>query len=262
MVILIDNLDRCSNERVVETLSVVKTYLEPKGKKCIFVIPCDDAAIKQHIKTAYPILTASGDKTGSEEYADEYLRKFFGTSIRISPFIQTEIEPYIADLLGRIRLTEKMSEDDVTRMVQLIGAAFTENPRRIKQFLNNLTAKYLLVIERETGPDRLISPPISDKLLFLAKVSVIEAKFEEFAEFVADDNLYGEVNLALEPGKAGSEKANNILKKNPGLRLFLLATRDITAPNPKAFFHLKQSTQETNIPNYNEFLNSVRAGDR
>jgi hypothetical protein len=261
IVILIDNLDRCSHERVAETLSVVKTYLEPKGKKCIFVIPCDDAAIKQHLEIVYH--AESGGKAGPGEHADEYLRKFFNTSIRIGPFIQTEIEPYIADLLGRIRLTEGMSEDNVKRMVQLIGAAFTENPRRIKQFLNNLTAKYLLVKEREADPYLLISPPISGKLLFLAKVSVIEAKFpEEFAEFVADDNLYGEVSLALEPGKTGSEEANNILKNNPKLRQFLLATRDITAPNPKAFFHLKQSRQEMDIPNYDEFLNAVRAGDR
>jgi len=262
MVILIDNLDRCSHERVVETLGVVKTYLEPKGKKCIFVIPCDDAAIKQHLKSAHQVLAESGDKAGPEKYADEYLRKFFNASIRIGTFIETEIEPYIAALLHRIRLTEGMSDADLRRMVQLIGAALPENPRRIKQFLNNLTAKYLLVKDREAQPFSLISPPISSNLLFLAKVSIIEAKFpDEFAKFVADDNLYGEVTLTLELGKTGSDKAGSILR-NAELRQFLLATRHITVPNPKAFFHLKQSPQEIGIPNYNEFWNAVRARDR
>jgi len=79
---------------------------------------------------------------------------------------------------------------------------------------------------------------------------------------VADDNLYSETSLALEPGRAGAEKAKTILKNNSALRQFLLATRNITAPNPKAFFHLKQSPQEIYIPNYDEFLNAVRAGDR
>jgi len=262
MVILIDNLDRCSHERVVEMLGVLKTYLEPKGKKCIFVIPCDDAAIKQHLKAAYKVLAEFGGKGGPEEYADEYLRKFFNTSIRIGPFIQTEIEPYVAALLNQIRLTEKTSDDDLTRMVQLIGAAFTENPRRIKQFLNNLTAKYLLVKDREDQQSPLINPPISDSLLFLTKVSIIEAKFpDQFAEFVADDNLYSEVASALEQDKDVSEKAKEILS-NAGLRQFLLATKHVTVQNPKAFFHLKQSPQEVSIPNYNEFWAGVRAGDR
>ncbi len=257
MVIIIDNLDRCSHERVVETLGVVKTYLEPKGKKCIFVIPCDDAAIKQHLKSAYQVLAEPGDKAGPEKYADEYLRKFFNSSIRIGPFIKTEIEPYIADLLNCIRLTEGMSDDDLARMVQLIGAAFTENPRRIKQFLNNLTAKYLLVKDREAQPSPLISPPISNNLLFLTKVSIIEAKFpDQFAEFVADDNLYGEVTSTLEQVKAGT------ILSNAELRQFLLATHHVTVPNPKAFFRLKQSPQETGIPNYNEFWSAVRARDR
>jgi len=262
MVIIIDNLDRCSHKRVVETLGVVKTYLEPKGKKCIFVIPCDDAAIKQHLKSAYQVLAERGDQAGPEKYADEYLRKFFNTSIRIGPFIETEIEPYITALLGKIRLTEGMSEADLIGMVQLIGSAFTENPRRIKQFLNNLTAKYLLVKDREAPPSPLISPPISDNLLFLTKVSIIEAKFpQEYAKFVDDDNLYGEVTSILEQPKSESTK-DIIILDNKELRQFLLATRHVTVSNPKAFFHLKQTDQEIGIPNYTEFWNAVRARDR
>lgn len=262
MVILIDNLDRCSHKRVVETLGVVKTYLEPKGKKCIFVIPCDDAAIKQHLKSAYQVLAEPGDQTGPEKYADEYLRKFFNTSIRIGPFIETEIEPYITALLGKIRLTEGISETDLIGMVQVIGSAFTENPRRIKQFLNNLTAKYLLVKDREAPPSPLISPPISDNLIFLTKISTIEAKFpQEYAKFVDDDNLYSEVTSILEQPKTESTKDKSILD-NKELRQFLLATRHVTVSNPKAFFHLKQTDQEIGIPNYTEFWNAVRARDR
>jgi len=263
MVIIIDNLDRCSRDRVVEVLGVVKTYLEPKGKnKCIFVIPCDDSAIKEQVKAAYGVLGRDEAKTDVEGYADEYLRKFFNTSIQITPFIETEIEPYVETLLGKIRLTEGMPDEGIKQLVQMISFVFRRNPRRIKQFLNNLSSKYLLVREREDGDEPMIKPRISDNVLFLAKVSIIETKFPEtFQEFLKDDNLYGEVLQSLDTPKDMWGEAVEALLTDE-LRQFLISTKHVKAQNYKAFFHLKQNPHEAAIPNYNHFWDAVRSGER
>ena len=263
MVIIIDNLDRCSRDRVVEVLGVVKTYLEPKGKdKCIFIIPCDDSAIKEQVKATYAILDRGDEKTDVEGYADEYLRKFFNASICITPFIEKEIESYIETLLGKIRLTESMADEQIKQLVQMIGFVFRKNPRRIKQFLNNLTSKYLLIKEREAGTIPMIDPPISDNILFLTKVSIIETKFpEQFQDFLADDNLYGEVVSLLYTPQAAKGKAADVLKDDE-LWNFLIFTRRVIAQNYKAFFHLKQSPHEARIPNYDHFWNAVHNGQR
>ncbi len=257
IVIVIDNLDRCCRSRVVEVLSVIKTYLEPLGKKkCIFVIPCDDVAIKEQVKAAYEIFTGAENKKEAEEYADEYIRKFFNASIRITPFIEKEIEPYIETQLGKMLLTKDMDVKEIKQLIQMIGSVFRKNPRQIKQFLNNLTSKYLLVKEREAEPEPMIKPKISSNIKFLAKVAIIETKFPEwYQKFEADDNLYGEAARSL-------YTPDSVVKKNDDLWHFLDLTRDITARNHKAFFHLKQNPHEAKIPNYDQFSEAVRAGDR
>jgi hypothetical protein len=269
LVIIVDNLDRCSHELAVNTLSAIKTFLEPKGdKKCIFVIPCDDAAIKQHVKAAYVVLsndTQSGVTLDPEQYANEYLRKFFNSAVRIDPFLPEEIEPYIEHLLGQMRFTEDMPGEEVSTLVQMVGFLFRENPRQIKQFLNSLTSKYLLAQQRESGSSPQINPAISDKKLFLAKVAAIEYRFPSLSrKFIDDDNLYPEVaSAATTPSRAneiekllGEQSADVALLEN-----FLRTTGHLTADNPKAFFHLKQSEQEARVPNYAQFDSALRRGD-
>ena len=268
LVIIVDNLDRCSHDLVVDTLGTIKTFLEPKGEqKCIFVIPCDDSAIRQHVKAAYRVLSNHGEGGSSpdpEEYAIEYLRKFFSGSIKIDPFLPEEIELYIEHLLTQMKLTEDLPDRETRSLVQIVGFLFRENPRQLKQFLNNLTSKYLLAKERESGPSPQISPPITDNRLFLAKVVAIETRFPDiYRKFRTDDNLFQEVHLAaVNPSRAGD--AESLLNESEGWELlesFLRTTGHITAENPKAFFHLKQSEQEASIPNYAQFNTALRRGD-
>ena len=268
LVIIVDNLDRCSHDLVVDTLSTIKTFLEPKGeRKCIFVIPCDDIAIRQHVKAAYRVLSNDGEDGSSsdpDQYAIEYLRKFFSGSIKIDPFLPEEIESYIEHLLTQMKLTEDLPDDENSTLVQMVGFLFRENPRQLKQFLNNLTSKYLLAREREDGSSPQISPPITDKRLFLAKVVAIETRFPRIYSLLRnDDNLFQEVHsAAVDPSQVGKAKA--LLYESEGWELlenFLRTTGHITADNPKAFFHLKQSEQEASIPNYAQFDSALRQGN-
>lgn len=262
LVIIVDNLDRCSHERVVQTLGTIKTFLEPRGqKKCIFVISCDDNAIKQHVKAAYKALTTSGEKLAPQDYAEEYLRKFFNASIRIDRFLPEEIEPYIAKQLGKAKISVSLGDGGKAELVQMIGFAFGKNPRRIKQYLNNLTSKYLLACEREAGRNPQIKPPITDNILFFAKVVAIECRFRPaFEDFLEDDNLYNEVVSSLQPGKERDDRVRELLDTNKELERFLVTTRRVTAANPKAFFHLKQSPHESAIPDYSQFAVAIRQG--
>ena len=262
LVIVVDNLDRCSHERVVQTLGTIKTFLEPRGqKKCIFVIPCDDHAIKQHVEAAYKVLTKGEEVHLFKDYAEEYLRKFFNASIRIDRFLPEEIEPYIAEQLEKAKISVSLGEEGKAELVQMIGFAFGENPRRIKQYLNNLASKYLLARGREAGSNPQIKPPITDNILFFAKVAAIECRFPlAFEHFLEDDNLYNEVISALQPGKKGDDRVARLLDTTGDLERFLVTTRRVTAANPKAFFHLKQSPHESAIPDYSQFAVAIRQG--
>ena len=140
-----------------------------------------------------------------------------------------------------MKLTEDMPDQEITSLVQIVGFLFRENPRQLKQFLNNLTSKYLLAKEREAGPSPQINPPITDKRLFLAKVVAIETRFPDiYSMFRTDDNLFLEVHSAAVTQSRAGEAKSLLNDDEPSALLenFLRTTGHITADNPKAFFHL------------------------
>ena len=267
LVIIADNLDRCSHELVVDTLSTIKTFLEPQGAKCIFIIPCDDTAIRQHVKTVYKVFDNSGNSSiafDSDAYVTEYLRKFFNGSIRIDPFLPEEIEPYLDHLLQQLKITQHMAASDIKEIIQMVGMLFHGNPRELKQLLNNLTSRYLTAKERELGPFPQINPPITDNVLFLAKVVALEMRFPDlYRKFTSDGTLFTEINDAV-VGIDPAPEVLNSLQDTANWSLFshfLRATPHIGAKNPKAFFQLKQSPQEVAIPDYAELESALRRGD-
>ena len=109
-----------------------------------------------------------------------------------------------------------------------------------------------------------INPPITDKRLFLAKVVAIETRFPDiYSMFRTDDNLFLEVHSAAVTQSRAGEAKSLLNDDEPSALLenFLRTTGHITADNPKAFFHLKQSEKEARIPNYAQFDSALRRGD-
>ncbi|MCH7972137.1 MAG: DUF111 family protein, partial [Chloroflexi bacterium] len=270
IVIIFDNLDRCSHERVVEVLSSIKTFLEPRGdKKCVFVVPCDDEAIKSHVNSAYSFNseTSAGRQT---ETADEYLRKFFNSSIRINRLLPEEIEIYVSSTMSNLRIFESSETEElnqIVQLVQLVSSQLNDNPRRVKTFFNALTSKYLVALSREKRPDDeksqpLIFPPISNDLRFLAKVTLLDVKYPgSFREFAADAALFDEAESSAATMIDRSPKVARMFTDEPGLEHFLRGSANIRADNPDAYFNLKQSPESAKIPNFGQFMSSLRTGD-
>ena len=127
LVIVIDNLDRCSSEAAIEMLEAIKTLMG--HEKCVYLFPCDDNALINHLVSV---------RKYEQKDAREFLRKFFQTSLTIPSFLGQDLEEFASSQLSALE-TEYSQE-----VLQVIVSAFMENPRRIKQFLNNLTMQYLV----------------------------------------------------------------------------------------------------------------------
>jgi hypothetical protein len=252
VVIVIDNLDRCSPDRVIEVLATIKTFLEPSKTKVqpIFVIPCDESAIRRHLEKRGEI---------SKEDADEYLRKFFNVAIRITPILQDEIRDYAARELDALAIGADLTDEHRRELGQVISVAFRENPRRVKQFLNTLTSKRMLLRAREAAG--AIDPKISDEVPFLAKLTVIEEEWPGFYDLVQEDSR---VFDQLSQHAIGVEVplAGRIEKPASDERLlaFLRGTRRTTSPYIRAFTRLKLAPTELGIANYSEFRNALVDG--
>lgn len=232
LVVAIDNLDRTSHEKAVELLSTIKTFLEQK--KCIFLIACDDEAIKKHLESAYTKGAEALPKDQMPFDTDEFLRKFFNTFQRVPDFIDIELQTYTEDLLRETGAPQFDSPD----IAYIITSAFRENPRQIKQFINTLLANFLLAVERENGSEPLIVPKgaITDNVAFLTKFLIIRQQFSPEYQQIQESYLIPD------------EVENN----NKKFKDFLRATRLITVSNIRPFIYLKQSKEELSIPGVTE----------
>ena len=230
ILIIIDNLDRCTHSKAVEVLSTIKTFLEPRSKKCVFLVQCDDEAIKRHLESVY-VKNEKGESNKNIFDADEFLRKFFNTSIKIPSFIDADLEEYTKELLHE---TEVEVFDSNADLVSVITQAFRENPRQIKQFINTLLSHYLVALERESGNDPVIklSGAITGNPSFLAKFLIIRQKWPEFYK-----------KLVKSP-----KSIDDYASEEFDVRIFMGGTNIVKTDNLRAFIYLKQSARRLALP--------------
>lgn len=230
LLVVIDNLDRTSHEKAVEILSTIKTFLEQK--KCIFLIACDDEAIKKHLESVYIKAQENTNETPFD--SNEFLRKFFNASLQIPNFIDTELQTYTEDLLRQTAIPQFDSAD----VDYVITNAFRANPRQIKQFINTLLAHFLLAEERERSPKPLIVPEgtITENVAFLAKFLIVRQQFSADYQQILESHV-----TTLD------EFAEENIKDNR-FKEFLRATKQITVKDIRLFHYFKRSKEELEIP--------------
>lgn len=228
LVLIIDNLDRCPSKTVIEMLGMIKSFMNVE--KCIYVIPCDDKALRKHL------MSVKG-KDYLEEDAQEYLQKFFQTAISIPEFLEENIEKFANDLNSELKYS---FEENV---IDVVKSAYTKNPRRIKYALNKLTTLKLLAKEKEIkGIVR--NGVITEKFEFLAKISIIEEEWPDFyQELLYNEGLLEETENHLR-GFEDSEQIKEFFENKKGLKEFLNATRLITVDDLTPFLKLCQTTYD------------------
>lgn len=282
LVVAFDNLDRCSPDRVEELLTTLKTYLEPLAqptktgllarlfgkspstKEAVFLIAADDEALRRHLEAKeWAASTASTQKAGLPagaprdvvRYVDEYLRKFFTTTMRIRPLLDADMKAYAAQELSGFSQAHDLDKATVGGLVEMVAAALSRNPRRIKQFANNLETRFRVIKQREAAEH--IHPPISDQLLVIAKLAILEEEWpRSFAALHRNPRALDEWQAAVvagQPVAAPDEDERDFVR-------FLSRSRDVRAENLSAFLSLKQSPDEIGLRRYGDFRAALDLG--
>lgn len=88
VVVLIDDLDRCQPERIIETLEVIKLFLSVK--KTTFIIAADENVIQYAIKKNYPNIDGF-----NIELDKEYIEKMIQVPIQIPELSSKDIQNYL-----------------------------------------------------------------------------------------------------------------------------------------------------------------------
>lgn len=213
LVIIIDDLDRCDPDAIIETLEAIKLFLFVP--KTTFIIGADERLIRYAVRRRFPELPGERAEVGRD-----YLEKLIQFPIRIPPMGRAETETYIKLLLAvHCELTKEAYEslraaavvsdsrldsslDRMTvvaalgseppkaldealalaeRISPVLAAGLLGNPRQCKRFLNTLVMRLTMANSRGIELGRRI----------LAKLMLLEylrpESFKELAKLQASE---------------------------------------------------------------------------
>lgn len=248
IVVAFDNLDRVSGDNALKIIATIKTFLDyqskdEKNKKTVFfLIPCDVGSMKDHIAFSS---TAADKNEAKELYWDEFLRKFFSTSIWIPEFYPTELEKFA---VGKLQET-KVAEFNNPYLSWLIIKVFHKNPRQIIQFINILLSNFLLL--KQFCESGAFHDPNFYKVNVpqLAKFLLIKQRHSGCLEEYALHCVYD----LLDPWMLE-------VIKDEKFKVLLKQTGDIDIPSLEPYFKYRVSKMEQENQAIVHFINSVTTG--
>lgn len=248
IVFIFDNLDRCSEEVAVETIGVIKTYLDEPG--CVYIMPCDESALMKHITKSY---TAGNNGDSARKYAKEFLNKFFQTTLRLPIAREFDIETFLDAQLHLAGMTDLPPDARDVLVLGYLG----QTPRQIKRVLNDLIAYRSLAVQAES--ERLVEDGgLTSDLSLLTKMSVISVEWPDFLNMLADDpELWADLMDKISTGQTIETKGIG-----PDLTSFLHATRHVSsAADLRPFIYLKRVKYERNVALAKSVQNNLRKGE-
>lgn len=226
VVVFIDDLDRCSSDKVVETFEAIKLFLNTP--RCTFVIGADPNRIEEAVGDIYGV---------NHETRRDYLEKIVHLPFQIPEQNLRDIQCYVgllvlqrhleADLWQELLdhrpalyassttilealkawLTEhsarvgEVFEETVKDVERVLSQASTlarglrGNPRQIKRFLNILVLREQLAAANSLEVDHA----------FLIKLAVLEYTWREFFEAIVE---------SVDPSTGHSEFLKELVEKN------------------------------------------------
>ncbi|MBU5439801.1 KAP family NTPase [Tissierella sp. MSJ-40] len=92
LVVMIDDLDRCTPERVIETLEAVKLFLSVP--RTTFIIAVDTQVIKYSVEKKYPKISED-----TIRFSDNYIEKIIQLPINIPELSETDVKNYLLLLI-------------------------------------------------------------------------------------------------------------------------------------------------------------------
>lgn len=177
LIVIIDDLDRCTYERIIENLEAIKLFLNVE--KTAFFIGADPRIVRHAIEYRYK-RESKPDDDANERIIDDYLEKLIQIPYFLPKLSEPEVETYLSLLICKKDLPEKdflnvlegfkkhKANDRyssygisnlqgiitpqqaesikgniiaIPALVPLIAQSLYGNPRQIKRFLNTYTLR-------------------------------------------------------------------------------------------------------------------------
>lgn len=178
IVIIIDDLDRLTPEKIVEALDAIKAFVNYDN--CIFIVPFDESILKQALKRKSSKLNNNEDLLIESEL---FLDKLFQYKIYLPNVIASNLPQYACDLVKQEApdLSKLIGEDRFERICkEILIHKGVSTPRQVKKIINTYSNNTLLLLRRENNNALNKIFTSENGLYILAKISVLQADFSEF----------------------------------------------------------------------------------
>lgn len=229
VVVLVDDLDRCLPETVVETLETIRLFLSVKGMS--FVIAADEKRVAEAIQQKLQSPLADSEE---ESIASLYLHKIVQTTVPVPALSYFDTRSYLFLMLCATETSSDVYEDLVkkcailrlsagslddlelpndtdlslqaataSRLTPILYEKFKGNPRRIKRFMNDLHVRQSIASRRGIK----LEPDAIAKLMVLEKL--LENDFSEVLSWLAMGTLraqFENLRLLAETGSLDQKK--------------------------------------------------------
>lgn len=236
LIVLIDDLDRCLPDRIIDNLEAIKLFLNVE--KTAFVIGADPRIVRDAIRHRYKDLIDRDDADENKRVVVDYLEKLIQVPYNLPKLSESEVETYITLLFCEDTLDEKEMElilkafrdyrkDDrysvygiekikeilnseetikkleakvslISKLSPLISGNLNGNPRQIKRFLNTF------VLRRKLA-DAANLPDFKEDVL--AKLMILEyaepKRFSELYKWQLENKGYA---IALEELESSNDQ--------------------------------------------------------
>lgn len=190
--VLVDDLDRCLVDTVVETLEAIRLFLSVKGMA--FVIAADEDRVAEAIRAKLPEWTMPEERPGGrgalppEPPSKLYLHKILQMTVPLPALGAFDTESYVLLLQLQNRVDSQLSDEQLRavidectklrgvgaldglkaptsvdvqqelafahRLTAILYEKFMGNPRRIKRFLNDLNIRRSIAARRGINLDQ------------------------------------------------------------------------------------------------------------
>lgn len=293
VVVIIDDLDRCTPERIIETLEAIKLFLSVKNTT--FIIAADEKVIQYAVKKEYPIIDDS-----DVQLANEYTEKIIQLPVYIPELSSKDIENYLLllvaqnylsvesftslieriyekryiirdtsmslqelkELIIELKLDYAPSEDDfmkdaviIDSVRDIVSTTLKGNPRQAKRFLNTFVTKRILA---QMYYDQDVDIRILAKILVLQKLD--SRLFNQLNEWNKDFKLSNEqFKKMYDEVLSGSNNVDYSRWSTPSLKKWLeCEPKDLFNQRLDKYFYLTRENLKKNIINPQDFSSEAR----
>lgn len=208
IVFFIDELDRCEEKDVVETLVAVRTFLGED--RCVFVVAADrdvlETALQREVEQATPTDVVDPYYTT----AGAFLDKIFGHQIEVPPIRGRRLTRFARDLIRDrggvwLEIVDAAGQSGLDSVIYALIPAHVRSPRRVKVLLNGFATN------ARVAQGRGIAWP--DRAQEIAKLTALQSEFPTLArDLILEPRL---PTLLLDPDQAGlSQRASDLVKRH------------------------------------------------